>query len=84
MARQYKIADLPAGQRGKVVAEFTEFTTGLARTGVLLHLPEHTRGEFAFEIVEAIQRAYRAGREDATSNMSLEDEPAATGRETGQ
>ena len=76
--RQYKRADLPRGQRGTVVVEFTE--DGREE---FLHLPEHTRAEFSFDIVQAIQRAYRAGWEDrATSDRNALDRIAGVLRET--
>ena len=58
--KEYKFAALPRGQRGHLVASFT----GGVRDEEVLWLPQGTPAETQFEILTAIQRAYRQGWED--------------------
>ncbi len=72
---QYKIADLPQGQRGQEIVEITAD----AQASVLW-LPPDIPSETKFDFVQALNRAFDAGRQSARDEPQASPSPAMAER----
>jgi hypothetical protein len=67
MIRQYKLLKRQPGLKERVIASFDDHDDQPAE---VLSVPADTDSIVLFEITEALQHAYRQGREDAISEVA--------------